>query len=95
MNTDTPIPVVDQLLLFLIKNISPSALRMLRLDGKPVGEFRKLTGCSTANVSHLCKNLEKEGLAQFEPDLEDPRRRVIRATPKGKALMIEADAIVA
>lgn len=59
------------------------------------GELSRRTGIAAANISSMCKRLERDGLLQRLRDPQDERLVHIRLTERGEAAMQAMDAAIA
>ncbi|MCW2815318.1 MAG: PadR family transcriptional regulator [Nocardioides sp.] len=62
------------------------------VDGAAVGELRERLALDSGYLSRLLRDLESRGLATTVPDPADRRRRAVRLTPGGEALLRRLDA---
>ena len=63
------------------------AMVVLLLDApRPMNSFTKVLNCDASNVTGIIDGLEQKNLAARYPDQNDRRIKMIKLSPKGKAL---------
>ncbi len=76
--------------------LSQSEFRTLinlhRCEGRPMADYSKQLGISKGSFTYVADNLEKKGLIERVPMLNDKRKQALFLTGKGKVLARKIDA---
>jgi len=77
---------------------SMRALLMMRADadkkGVPMATLGNITGESATNMTRICDELVKSGLAIRSSDLQDRRKVLLSTTPKADAILAQVTPLV-